>query len=149
MFVTDALGSLASATFSLTLIPPPGEPAYRCFRPIGTPVHGVASISALTPAQGAARPSVGAAARFVTIAPVTITGGGFHARGGYSRVTSVMFSGIRAVFTIDSLSQITAIPPIGVTTGPVTIVRSDQGNAKTREWPSRASKQSLYTVSGS
>jgi large repetitive protein len=57
---------------------------------------------------------------------VTITGGGFR------RTNLVTFDGVKAIFTVDSGSQITAIVPAGAVTGHI-LITTNGGAATSRE----------------
>jgi uncharacterized repeat protein (TIGR03803 family) len=55
--------------------------------------------------------------------PVTITGTNF------TGTTAVRFNGTSASFTVDSATQITAVVPAGVTTGPIAVTTAGGGTA--------------------
>jgi hypothetical protein len=92
---------------------------------VGNEVHGcpmvdidrvsLPIVSGIAPRRG---PASGPSRR-VTMAPVTITGRGF------ADVTRVRFAGELAVFTVDSDTTITAIPPVGVRSGTIRLTTSD------------------------
>ena len=91
------------------------------------PLDGQIGYLGFEPTQGVIPNSIGSAPAFVTISPVTITG------DNLSSVEEVTFAGVRAVFTVDSPTKITAIPPIGAHSGPLLITPKGQYSVPTKQ----------------
>jgi hypothetical protein len=112
--VTDAAGFRATAFFELSVLDLQGGRPLVAYCAANFGRDG--AYPHVADRRGTVAKSVGT---LVAFTPVTITG------SGMSNVRRVTFAGRQAVFTVDSPTQITAIPPIGAKSGQIRVTATN------------------------